>query len=249
MIIFNVDMDNTLIYSYKHDIGHHKRCVEIYQNRDISYITEKTQELLVCLSKKVLIVPTTTRTIEQYNRIQLGLKDIPFALVCNGGVLLKDGIEDQEWYRKSLDMILESKDELIKGRQILTEDKDRCFEIRNIKDLFVFTKSDQPKETVKRLSSMLNTGLVDVFNNGIKIYIVPKKLSKGNAVKRLKKMLGADKIIAAGDSQFDVSMLKCADIAIAPEKLRLGETRGNVVRISEHVLFSEGVLEHVLNVI
>ena len=42
MIAFFSDLDNTLIFSYKHDIGKEKRCVEIYQGREVSYITERT---------------------------------------------------------------------------------------------------------------------------------------------------------------------------------------------------------------
>ena len=42
MIAFHTDLDNTLIYSYKHDIGPQKRNVELYQGREISYITEET---------------------------------------------------------------------------------------------------------------------------------------------------------------------------------------------------------------
>ena len=46
MKILCTDLDNTLIYSYKHDIGIQKRNVEIYQGREISYITDKTYDLL-----------------------------------------------------------------------------------------------------------------------------------------------------------------------------------------------------------
>ena len=46
MIAFHTDLDNTLIYSYKHDIGPQKRNVELYQGREISYITEETYHLL-----------------------------------------------------------------------------------------------------------------------------------------------------------------------------------------------------------
>ena len=39
MRIFFTDLDNTLIYSYKRDIGDAKRCVEVYQGREISFMT------------------------------------------------------------------------------------------------------------------------------------------------------------------------------------------------------------------
>ena len=97
MIVFHTDLDNTIIYSYKHDIGADKRCVELYHDREISYITGETYRLLKQVRVKeqqVMIVPTTTRTIEQYQRIDLGIGTVSYALVCNGGVLLSDGRED-----------------------------------------------------------------------------------------------------------------------------------------------------------
>ena len=63
MKVFNVDLDNTLIYSYKHDIGPDKMDVELYNGINISFITRKTYDMLLKLKDKILIVPTTTRTI------------------------------------------------------------------------------------------------------------------------------------------------------------------------------------------
>ncbi len=245
MVVFNVDMDNTLIYSYKHDIGENKRCAEIYEGREISFMTLKTSKLLLELAQKVLIVPTTTRTREQYERIDLGLGELPYALVCNGGVLIKDGVEDEGWYAGSKELIAESEAELARGIELLEADEDRCFEVRFIRELFLFSKSNQPQATIQRLAEKLDTSLVDVFHNGIKVYVVPKKLSKGNALKRFQKQMQAEQTIAAGDSEFDISMLQCADVAIAPAALEVGEkTTGELVKIGETELFSEGMLEY-----
>lgn len=51
------------------------------------------------------IIPTSTRTEEQYKRIELDIGIVPYALVCNGGVLLVNGKRDREWYLESLQMI------------------------------------------------------------------------------------------------------------------------------------------------
>ena len=45
-IVFHTDLDNTLIYSYKHELGADKRCVEVYHGREISFITAETERLL-----------------------------------------------------------------------------------------------------------------------------------------------------------------------------------------------------------
>ena len=65
MKLLCTDLDNTLIYSYKHELGNEKRNVELYQGREISFITEKTYELLKKVNQQYQIVPVTTRTVEQ----------------------------------------------------------------------------------------------------------------------------------------------------------------------------------------
>lgn len=132
MIIFNSDLDNTLIYSYKRDIGMNKKCVEVYQEREISFMTNQSFRLLQMLNEKVMIVPTTTRTMEQYKRISLGIGIPKYALVCNGGILLENGVISKKWYQESLKIILNSKDELMKAKYVLDDDTNRIFEIRFI---------------------------------------------------------------------------------------------------------------------
>ena len=249
MIIFNTDLDNTIIYSYKHDIGENKICAEIYRNREISFITDKTAELLKAVNDTVILVPTTTRTLEQYNRINLGLGVPKYALVCNGGVLLKDGIEDEEWYNNSFKAVSDCQEELSLAEEILKRDVNRTFEIRNIRRLFIFTKSDKPLESIGILKSILDTSKVDVFNNGVKVYVVPKALSKGIAVNRLREKLYADKVVSAGDSEFDISMLSAADYAIAPKELsELDRLPEHTVLFDGKGIFSEFVLEKVLDI-
>lgn len=250
-MIFHSDLDNTLIYSYKRNIGADKKCVEWYQGREVSYITTRTEEYLLKVKERCCLVPTTTRTIEQYQRIQLGIGIPEYALVCNGGILLHHGVEDTAWYRESLELIRDSREMLIRAEQLMRQDEHRSMEVRNINDLFLFTKSSQPEQTVSMLASCLDLNLVDVFHNGIKVYVLPKKLSKGMAVRRLRQKLQPSLVYAAGDSEFDVSMLREADFGMAPESLaaKLGEGIGNVKVFSEEAIFSENVLETLMSVL
>ena len=261
MIVFHTDLDNTLIYSYKHDIGREKRCVEIYQGREISFVTQETYQLLQRFSKQkdqVMIVPTTTRTIEQYQRIDLGVGGFQYALVCNGGVLLVNNScdrsggmlaimqEDENWYRDSLEMIQDSVGELHRALEILSRDSRRNFELRFIRELFVFTKCEEPEVVVADLKKVLDERRVDVFNNGVKVYVVPKALNKGRAVERFREYIGADYVIAAGDSDFDISMLEAADLGLAPTELAQRYPFScNVHRLSGEKILAEMVLENV----
>lgn len=255
MDVFYTDLDNTIIYSYKRDIGRDKMCVEIYEEREISFITRRTADLLSELSGHVLIIPATTRTIEQYRRIKLPVSTPPYALVCNGGVLLVEGKECEEWYRDSIELAEDCQSDLRKAEKMLCNDPDVDFEVRNIKDLFLFTKSARPQETVKRLQSGLDGGGTDVFQNGKKVYVVPKQMNKGLAVRRLQEKLRADgvipadsRVIAAGDSEFDIPMLAAADIAVAPAALaRSAELPAEAVVMGGDGIFSDFLLDHVRN--
>ena len=250
MIIFNTDIDNTMIYSYRHDIGRDKICAEIYQGRQISFMTPETARLLKAINEKILIVPTTTRTTEQYERVNLGIGRVKYALTCNGGILLREGKEDSNWYTQSMNLIENSYTELKKSQKILEADINRSFEVRNIRELFIFTKSREPESTVKILKESTDEKLLDVFSNGAKVYAVPKSLNKGIAVSRFRELIGAGRVIAAGDSEFDISMLNAADTAIAPERLsKFYRLKDKTILVSDDRIFSEEILKHILNII
>lgn len=258
--VFHTDLDNTIIYSYKHTmepykVWEEKHCVELYQEREISFITRETFRLLQEVKKHILIVPTTTRTIEQYSRIDLGIGNFEYALVCNGGVLLVNGTEDKNWYQSSLELIKYSHEELYKAMTFLEHEKRRNFELRFIMELFLFTKCDEPEHVVEDLCSILDVTLVDVFHNGMKVYVVPKALSKGNAIRRFREYIGAEYVIAAGDSAFDITMLEAADYGIATEELatqyhfleNVISLPSDMYSLADSRLYSEAVLERILH--
>ncbi len=250
MAVFHVDLDNTLIFSYKHDIGQEKRCVEICQGREVSFITDKTYALLREISEQVLIVPTTTRTQEQYERICLGISRLPYALVCNGGVLLVDGKKDDEWYAQSLDLAKECGDGLRKAFSLLEDEAERELEVRFIEDLFVFTKCKEPEAVVQFLKKELDTRLLDVLQNGTKVYVIPRGLDKGRAVERFREYKRDGLVLAAGDSGFDVTMLEKADRAAAPRPLlESAPLSGHVVPMPGKAVYSEEVLGFIRDIL
>ncbi len=234
MVVFHMDLDNTILYSYRHEIGTDKLEAEWYKGRNISYITRETCEMLKKLKEKALLVPTTTRTEEQYRRINLQIGNIDYALVCNGGVLLVDGKEDEEWYCTSRRLVDDCQAMLQKLAAVLENDKRRTFEVRFIKELFVFTKCEEPEAVVRDLEKITDKELIEVFSNGSKVYAVPKALSKGDALERFREYIGAEKVIAAGDSEFDLSMLEKADVAFAPMELARKYQMGSNTRVKEY---------------
>lgn len=250
MRVINLDLDNTLIYSCKHDIGERKMNVEIYQGREISFMTEKSHELLKEIKSRCLVVPTTTRTREQYERIDLRAGDFPYALVCNGGVLLVNGQKDSAWYEESRRLISDCMEELSRGAELLRSEPTRKLEVRFIEELFLFTKCGEPKKAAARLKKCLDSRKVDVFCNGEKLYVVPGKLNKGAAAERFCRYVGADEVIAAGDSEFDVSMTESADIGIVPAGFcKKYGAAGNLEEMKGEGIFAEEMLSRIKELI
>ena len=246
--VFCADLDNTLIYSRRHDIGEKKTGVEVYEGRVVSFMTERTFSLLKKVRESAELVPTTTRTKEQYSRIDLKTGPLNYALVCNGGVLLRKDQEIPGWYEESLRLIEKSRGELALANICMQKDRERIFEVRNIRDLFLFTKSRAPLQSVRWMREQLDQKLVQVYCNGSKVYVLPVGLDKGTAVKRFQNYIKADRVLAAGDSEFDIPMLKAADRSYAPEELMGNCSFGaHVEVIPRGQVFSDGLLEKVLH--
>ena len=247
MKILCTDLDNTIIYSYKHDIGNEKMNVELYKEREISFITKQTFELLKKVKEEFLVIPTSTRTIEQYERINLKIGTFKYALVCNGSVLLVDGKKDKDWYEDSLRLAKPSNLEVKKALEYLENDKRRTFELRYIEDLFVFTKCYKSETVVNELRKHLDKSLVNVFNNKEKVYVLPTLLSKGKSIERLKKYLKVEFIIAAGDSEFDISMVEAADVGLVPYGFKSEfNIKSDICEMGKEGLFSEQLLRKCL---
>lgn len=244
MIVFHCDLDNTLIYSYKKDIGTEKIMVELYEGREISFMTKKSHDLLKQVVEKVEFVPTTTRNQEQYQRIDLGLSVPKFALVANGGVLLVDGVVDESWYQESLGFLSPYLEVMKKGEALLRRDSEVYLQVRWVDGLFLYGKSHKPEVTRKMLEDSLNMSGLEVHLNGDKVYLLPEIMSKGMNVKRFCEKYSVAKSYVAGDSLFDCTMLACGDVSFAPFELKEYGENWNIS--PQNTLFSEDFLEKML---
>lgn len=251
MVVFHTDLDKTLIYSHRAEIGEDKFCVEIYQGREVSFMTARTRSLLSKIADRegMLIVPTTTRSVEQYERITLPIR-FEYALVCNGGVLLRRGVKDESWYEDSLRRARPAEREMEKAKRLMEEDPSRNFELRLVDGIFLFTKSSEPKTMAMRLTEELDLRKVRVFKNREKVYVLPRSLDKGEAAKRFRLLLRRQYpkesfcFVGAGDSAFDIPMLEESDIAFAPSRLaQEGRLSGKIRLFSEEKIFSDALLE------
>src|SRR3989339_1915870 len=123
-MIFASDLDGTIIFSNNHFTNKHKKInvvnIEKKDNEEISYMTFNSINILNKISKLVTFIPVTTRTIEQYKRIDFPkYKIVPeIAITSNGGNILINGTLDIIWGNYIKEKIASS---LIKANDIFAK--------------------------------------------------------------------------------------------------------------------------------
>ena len=244
-ILFACDMDNTLIHSarlYKeNDVN-----VEIYDGREISFMSPKAIELLNKLleSDKVDFLPVTTRSIAQFSRIQLPSK-VNTALVCNGTILLKNGAPDEKWQETA---VVETEKYLPEMEQLCKkcEESGLFRTVKIVDGMFLFAAREN-RDGIEELAEKLATETtLNLEVSGRKMYWFPPIANKGISLKRYCESFDYERVIAAGDSSIDYPMLDFADTALVPDKETAEKIKAADVQICDEENFAEFILEYVL---
>ncbi|GAA0459402.1 HAD family hydrolase [Streptomyces sp. NPDC046215] len=217
------DLDRTLIYStaalglrMPDADAPRLLCVEVYEHKPLSYMTETAAALLTGLARTATFVPTTTRTREQYRRIRLPGPPPRFAICANGGELLVDGESDTGWRRRVEAGLAAECATLEEVRTHLARTADPAWLLkeRTAEDLFAYLVVDRallPEEWVKELSAWAEPRGWTVSLQGRKLYAVPAPLTKSAAVAEIARRTGPCEVLAAGDSLLDADLLLAAD--------------------------------------
>lgn len=226
------DLDRTLVYSPsalqlagRDDQAPRLLCVEVVKGRPLSFVTERAAEGIGLLTSAGALVPVTTRTPDQYRRIHLPGAAPKFALVANGGRLLRDGEEDLD-YSAALTTRLDACGEpcaevYAELRRLSRRDGGASWveKIRNAEDLFCYAvvdRAEMPASWLADLTAYCAERGWRVSVQGRKVYCVPVGLSKATAMREVAIMLGVTTMYAAGDSLLDQDLLDAADEAIRP---------------------------------
>ncbi|MET9804015.1 HAD family hydrolase [Streptomyces sp. NPDC006368] len=257
------DLDRTLIYSSAAlgltmpDAGAPRLlCVEVYQHRPLSYVTETAAALLTELPRHAVFVPTTTRTREQYHRIRLPGPDPEYAICANGGHLLVDGVTDPDWQRTVADRLADECATLdeVRAHLLAAADPAWLLKERVAEDLFAYLVVERallPEGWVKELGVWAEARGWTVSLQGRKVYAVPQPLTKSAAMREVARRTGASRVLAAGDSLLDADLLLAADRAWRPGHGELADTgwsAGNVDVLDENgVLAGEEILRRLLS--
>lgn len=217
MNVFFSDLDNTLIYSHRKQIYEKKVLVERLDGKEQSFMTDYAFSFLRVASW-LSLVPVTTRTESQYRRLLLQESlHIKYALICNGGKLLVDGVEDPDWTKKTMELVHEELQSLEKlGEQL--EDLSGQ-NIRRPESYYYYVKTDEPERICDTLRSKNKYCGIQIEHDHRKVYLFPANVNKGMAVRRFIEKYKIKNSIAAGDSIIDVSMLNEVDYPMSSEPI------------------------------
>ncbi|HEV7721482.1 MAG TPA: hypothetical protein VGO60_09365, partial [Iamia sp.] len=91
------DLDGTLVHSRRRvpePDGH--RVVEVYEGRDVGFMTQEAWDLLAQVQARGYLVPATARTIRQFSRIRFP-EPPRVAILAGGAIVWVDGEIDPVW--------------------------------------------------------------------------------------------------------------------------------------------------------
>ncbi|UGQ14075.1 HAD family hydrolase [Yinghuangia sp. ASG 101] len=263
-VVAACDLDRTLIYSRdaaRLGLGPGEEppaleCVEVYDGAPISFLTGASAARIATLAERALLVPTTTRTREQYGRIALPGPVPAYAICANGGHILVGGRTDEDWYagvRKRLAEDSAPLAEVVAHLEAVSDPR-WTHKLRVAEDLFAYLVLERalvPAGLVEELTGWAAERGFGVSLQGRKLYFVPVALTKGAAVDEVRRRTGARTVLAAGDSLLDIELLLAADAGIRPGHGELADTEWTAPHVvatrSAGVRAGEEILEWLLD--
>jgi hypothetical protein len=217
MTLITTDLDRTLIFSVAfvttcptstplHD-------VELYRGRNISVMAADVRHNLARLSRRLTLVPTTTRTRAQLRRLDLGFTP-RFEVCSSGAAILENDERDAEWdatVRALAAAECMSYDEAEAGFGSWAG-RTWMRQLRDAEGVFIIASVDSdalPPEEVESLTETFRVGNWRVVQQGSKVYALPRVITKSAATAHLTSRLGlaSGEVWAAGDSVLDWDLL------------------------------------------
>lgn len=248
MKTFFSDLDNTLIFSHRKKGVEDKIPVEYLNGKEQSYMPAELARLLTD-NQEIMLVPVTTRSIEQYLRVHCmtEIAHNEHALVCNGGVLLINGNVDDEWLRESIELSrIQTSEVSILLKKVREDGKAKTINV--LQDFMFYFVCDDVDNYYCYLKEIANLNDVFIEKDSRKIYVIASNINKGACVKRYIRRFGVKDFFTAGDSKFDISMLELESKAIASAELQ-GYLRNNKVTYSECEFLFQDICSLINNIV
>lgn len=240
-VLLATDLDQTLIFSpaaAARGPQRPARVVEVLDDRPISLLSAATEQGLTELAARAVVVPVTTRTRAQLERIDLPWRP-RHAVVASGAGILVDGEPDAGWARAVITRLAASGAPLSALEALFAGYRDRpwLLRARPADGAFLVAQvEDLPAAELAEVSQAC-TGLGwRAVHQGRKLYVLPLGLHKADAVAAVRERSGAGLLWAAGDTLLDAEMLALAERGWLPagsELDRLGHTAPHLTRTRE----------------
>lgn len=230
------DLDRTLIYSANSmalqcsDSSAPALVVaEVYEGSPLSFMTRTAWNVLERLVRHAIFVPVTTRTLQQFRRVNIPGRNLGYAVTTNGAVLLHDGVPDPAWTEfiratvKTNCAPLQEVHDCVLG----PEKPPAILRGRVAEDVFVYcivNREELSADYLEDLSGWCQERGWTISLQGRKLYLVPSPVTKEAALAEVRRRLPVDMLVAAGDSKLDAGILQIADVAIRPAHGELDRT-------------------------
>ncbi|MEU4842048.1 HAD family hydrolase [Nocardia testacea] len=236
-LLVATDLDRTMIYSAAAagTAAAATICVEHLDGSPLSFMTAAAADRLRELAAAAAVLPTTTRTIEQFARIRLPGAPWPYAVTSNGGNILVDGVPDVRWRRGIEAAVRAGGAGLAEVQTALRAriDDSWVLKFREADGLFCYLVVDlaaTPPDFLAAWDAWCRERGWTASRQGRKIYTMPSAVCKSRAVAEVRARLvesgalaAAAPTLAAGDGALDAEMLAAADRAIRPRHGELDE--------------------------
>jgi hydroxymethylpyrimidine pyrophosphatase-like HAD family hydrolase len=227
-----VDLDGTLIHrGSQFTDGETVRHVEFFEG-GTSAMSVAAIEQLTLLSKLAIIVPATTRSMRQFERLHLPeVRMSGWAAVANGARILTPQGEDLDWRDRTRlavdawcrDVIRPAPRRRVSGIEaladVVTSSVPGAGSARVVDGAFlviIALDADRAQRAVRALAENCRELSGSVTRQGRKVYVVPPPAQKHLACSEITHRLGAERVLAAGDSDLDAGMLARADVSFIP---------------------------------
>ncbi|MCP1135763.1 hydrolase [Paenibacillus polysaccharolyticus] len=226
-MIYASDLDQTLVYSRRSmGVGEDAPGLvpaEWIRGELSAFMSAETLNQLMTLPKDILFIPVTTRTVAQYQRIQIFQQEVipSYAITSNGGNILMNGKVDPSWNEHVRSKLQEHSATAAEVRQIFDDVLNKEWVVRErlcdeLFFAFVIHRDLMPVEEVTEKIKRVESLGWEASIQGRKLYLVPSAVNKRAAVEHIRYQIGDVPVVASGDSLLDRCLLDFADYAIAP---------------------------------
>ena len=220
-VLYATDMDRTIIFSQRfleeYPTSAEYEVAETKDDRIISYVALDVKNKLHQLNRHndVEVVPVTTRSKVEFERINIGLNN-KYAIISNGGIILENGEPMEEW-----EAYLKNKWDrtvMLDAFMDLGDLASVCRNVDIIDGKYLFTKTDDEETFDLEINALrIKYPELQFTRQRRKVYGIPKAFSKSIALEWLRDKINAETVVASGDSELDIPMLQVADYPFVPE--------------------------------